>query len=85
VSGLIRKSVQLAFQDPSATMAYVSKHAQAMEVEVMKQHIALYVNEYSVSLGNKGRNAVREMFRIASENKLTSSVEEPLFIDSDLL
>jgi len=85
VSGLIRKSVELAFQNPEATMPYVSAHAQAMEVEVMKQHIALYVNEYSVSLGNKGRNAVREMFRIASENKLTSSVVEPLFIDSDLL
>jgi 1,4-dihydroxy-6-naphthoate synthase len=85
VSGLIRKSVELAFQDPIATMAYVSAHAQAMEVEVMKQHIALYVNEFSVSLGNKGRNAVMEMFRIASENKLTSSVVEPLFIDSDLL
>lgn len=85
VSGLIRKSVELAFQDPTSTMAYVSAHAQAMEVEVMKQHIALYVNEFSVSLGNKGRNAVMEMFRIASENKLTSSVAEPLFIDSDLL
>jgi 1,4-dihydroxy-6-naphthoate synthase len=85
VSGLIRKSVELAFQNPEATMPYVSAHAQAMEVEVMKQHIALYVNEYSVSLGNKGRTAVREMFKIAAQNKLTSSVEEPLFIDSDLL
>lgn len=85
VSGLIRKSVELAFQHPEATMPYVSEHAQAMEVEVMKQHIALYVNEYSVSLGNKGRNAVMEMFRIAAQNKLASSVEEPLFIDSDLL
>lgn len=85
VSGLIRKSVELAFQDPETTMPYVSEHAQAMEIEVMKQHIALYVNDFSVSLGNKGRNAVREMFRIAAENKLASSVQEPIFVDSDLL
>ncbi len=85
VSGLIRKSVQMAFSEPEKTMPYVSQHAQAMDVEVMKQHIALYVNEFSVSLGEKGRNAVNEMFKIAAEAQLVSEIVEPLFIDSDLL
>jgi 1,4-dihydroxy-6-naphthoate synthase len=56
-----------------------------MDVEVMKQHIALYVNEFSLSLGDKGRNAVNEMFKIAAEAQLVSEIVEPLFIDSDLL
>jgi 1,4-dihydroxy-6-naphthoate synthase len=85
VSNMIKKSVELAFSEPEKTMPYVSEHAQAMDVEVMKQHIALYVNEFSVSLGEKGRNAVIEMFKIASRSGLTKEVVQPLFINSDLL
>jgi 1,4-dihydroxy-6-naphthoate synthase len=85
VSNLIRKSVEMAFLEPEKTMPYVSEHAQAMDVEVMKQHIALYVNEFSVSLGEKGRNAVNEMFNISSKSGLTKEVVQPLFIDSNLL
>lgn len=85
VSSLIKRSVEMAFLEPEKTMPYVSEHAQAMDVEVMKQHIALYVNEFSVSLGEKGRSAVIEMFNIASKSGLNKEVVQPLFIDSDLL
>ena len=37
-------------------------HAQEMEKEVLDAHIALYVNNYSISLGKKGRKAVELLF-----------------------
>jgi 1,4-dihydroxy-6-naphthoate synthase len=70
VNRLIRKSVEFAFADPESSMPYVKAHAQEMSEEVMKKHIALYVNEFSIDLGEKGANAVKLMFEKAREQKL---------------
>ena len=37
-----------------------------MDEHVMRNHIDLYVNEYSVELGKKGRAAVWKLMEIAS-------------------
>jgi 1,4-dihydroxy-6-naphthoate synthase len=67
VSDLVRKSVEFAFEFPESSMPYVRAHAQAMDEEVMKKHIALYVNEFSRDLGKVGTEAVRLMFARAGE------------------
>jgi 1,4-dihydroxy-6-naphthoate synthase len=41
-------------------MDFVRSHAQEMDDDVMRSHIALFVNDYSVSLGAEGRKAVSE-------------------------
>jgi 1,4-dihydroxy-6-naphthoate synthase len=62
VGRVVRRSVEEAMNHPAFAMPYVKEHAQEMDDEVCKQHIALYVNEYSVSMGEKGRNAIRAFF-----------------------
>ena len=57
----MRESVQYAFDYPDASREYVRMHAQEMDEAVMKAHIDLYVNEYSLSLGEKGREAVQKI------------------------
>ena len=42
-------------------MNFVSEHAQEMDTQVMRSHIELYVNKYSISLGEKGREAVHQL------------------------
>ena len=44
--------------DPAASEAYVLAHAQEMEPDVVAQHIALYVNEFTEDLGDEGYAAV---------------------------
>ncbi len=56
---VLRRSVQYAFDHPQDSAAYVRQHAQAMDEEVMRQHIDLYVNDYTLDLGVEGRKAVR--------------------------
>lgn len=51
-------SVRYAWDHPDASRSYVEAHAQEMERSVCDQHIALYVNEYSASLGDEGRAAL---------------------------
>lgn len=54
----IRRSIAAAWADPRASAAYVRAHAQEMDPEVCRQHIALYVNEFSQDLGAAGRAAI---------------------------
>lgn len=58
VDCIVRKSVQYAFDHPQASEGYVAAHAQAMDPAVRRQHIDLYVNDYSLNLGKEGRDAV---------------------------
>ncbi len=58
INRLIRKSLEYAFARYPELPAYVRAHAQEMEEQVMRQHIDLYVNDYSLSLGEDGRKAV---------------------------
>ena len=67
IDNMIRTSIRTAFADPAGAMPFVRKHAAEMEEEVMKQHIALYVNDYSIDLGHEGRKAVQLLFQKAKE------------------
>lgn len=66
VDALIRKSVEYAFANYPLVTEYVKQHSQEMSEEVMRQHIDLYVNNYSVDLGTDGLNAVEQFIHIAS-------------------
>jgi 1,4-dihydroxy-6-naphthoate synthase len=65
VDQLIRKSVEYAFEKYPLISDYVQLHAQEMEKEVMKQHIDLYVNNFSINLGTEGRAAIAKLLEIA--------------------
>lgn len=81
VDDLIRKSVEYAFRHPSASEEYVRAHAQEMDPGVVKQHIELYVNQYSVQLGVEGRKAVQVMLDRAAAIGLVPKVGLPAILD----
>ena len=58
---IMRRSVEHAMDHPEEAMDFVREHAQAMEDEVMKKHIELYVNDYTLDPGPKGREAIRKL------------------------
>ena len=62
ISDLIRKSVQYAFDQYPDITEYTRSHAQAMDEQVMRNHIELYVNNYTMDLGEDGKKAI-ESFR----------------------
>ena len=62
IERVLRKSVEFAFENPNSSADYVKYHAQEMEKEVVDAHIALYVDNYSISLGEQGRRAVELLF-----------------------
>lgn len=81
VNRLIKRSVEFAFANPESSMPYVREHAQAMSEEVMKKHINLYVNSFSIDLGQAGTQAVELMFNKAKQSGLFDFKHEALVID----
>lgn len=74
----IADSVRHAFAQPSASRDYVRAHAQEMAEDVCARHIALYVNEFSVGLGDEGRRALRELVARARERGFAPLGPDPL-------
>lgn len=64
IDRLIRKSLEYAFAQYPEITSYVKQHSQEMEESVMRQHIDLYVNNYSLELGDEGRKAVRKLMSV---------------------
>jgi 1,4-dihydroxy-6-naphthoate synthase len=67
LSGLIRKSVEYAFANYPDLPDYVRNNSQEMQETVMRQHIDLYVNDYSRSLGTAGRQAVNTFLEVYAD------------------
>jgi 1,4-dihydroxy-6-naphthoate synthase len=81
VDALIKDSMEYAFENYPLITDYVKQHSQEMEPEVMKKHIDLYVNQFSINLGKDGRNAIKRFMQIYHE---TTGKGDALLSDSDL-
>ena len=80
VSEAIRESVEFALEAPESSYEYVKSHAQEMDEQVRNQHIGLYVNNFSVDFGKKGRKAIEQMYSIATEHKIIPKPLKDIFI-----
>jgi 1,4-dihydroxy-6-naphthoate synthase len=81
VNRLIRKSIEFANQYPDSSLPFTTIHAQEMEQKVMQQHIDLYVNDYSIDLGETGKRAIEEMYQTTKQLAITPPVIHPLFVE----
>ena len=81
VNRVLRRSVEYAFAHREASLPFVREHAQEMSEEVMYKHIDLYVNQFSVDLGEEGRRAVEILFEKAAAAKTIPLIDQPLFLD----
>jgi len=69
VDALVRASLERARARPGHLSAYVRRHAQEMDESVMRRHVDLYVNEFSLGLGAGGRRAVEALLRVAARDE----------------
>lgn len=82
VNALIRKSLEYAFSNYPLITDYVKQHSQEMNEEVMRQHIDLYVNNYSLDLGIDGKEAITTLFTVFKKINSLADDENtaPLFL-----
>jgi 1,4-dihydroxy-6-naphthoate synthase len=80
INRVLRRSIEFAFQYPRESMSFVREHAQEMSDAVMQQHIQLYVNKFSIDLGEEGKKAVQVLFENAHKQQLIPTSAKPVFI-----
>lgn len=80
VNRIIRRSVEYAFANPHSCYDFIKSHAQELDDDVIYKHINLYVNNFSVNLGVKGKNAVNIMFEKGIEKGIIKNVCEDIFV-----
>jgi 1,4-dihydroxy-6-naphthoate synthase len=82
---LIRKSLTHAFGQYPALSPYVRRHAQEMDEAVMRQHIELYVNNYTMDLGPQGKAAIEKLFAVyRQQNNLSVNSTPDLFLQNTM-
>lgn len=84
IDRVLRRSIEHAFAHPESAMPYIRQHAQAMEDHVMQQHVDLYVNHFSVDLGERGRAAVKHLLDRATQLELIQPVDLPIFVPKEV-
>ena len=80
INTLIRESIVFASNNYPALAPYVIQHAQEMEEDVMRQHIELYVNSYSLDLGADGKMAIKRFIEISGKGNKTDAITEDIFV-----
>lgn len=73
LSNLIRKSVEYGFSNYPLLSSFTIENAQAMEEDVMRKHIELYVNNYSIQLGEEGRMAINQLKKVYDQQMIEHS------------
>lgn len=79
IENTISQSVRYGFQNPEDSKTYIKHHAQELEDDVIRQHISLYVNDFTINLGDKGEKAIDHFFELARQKGLMKPSVHPLF------
>ncbi len=80
VNRILKRSVEFALNNPNSSYNFVKTYAQELDDEVIKKHIGLYVNNFTVNLGETGKNAVKILFERAKEKEIITTVPEDIFV-----
>ena len=58
---MLAESVRFAFENPTLSREFIKQHAQELEYDIIERHISLFVNDFTISLGEEGRRAVERL------------------------
>lgn len=75
----IKESVEYAFKNRAETRDYIKSNAQELDDDVIDQHIRLYVNDYTLDIGD-GIAAIEKLMKTAEELNLIPHSDKLLFI-----
>lgn len=77
IDSVIKESVLYSWEHYPELSSFITENAQEMEEAVMRQHINLYVNEYTTDLGEVGRTAIQTLFDKAKKGGLLNANHLP--------
>ncbi|HMT67277.1 MAG TPA: hypothetical protein PKE28_06720, partial [Bacteroidales bacterium] len=76
----IRRSIEYARTSPRESVDFIRQYASETDAEVTREHIKLYVNDFSLSLGEEGRRAIEKLFAMAVEKGVANPLPASIFL-----
>lgn len=70
---IIRASIRFSYECPDKAMEYILKHSQEKDLDVVYDHIQLYVNEESMSLSDAGQKALETLQQLSRQRETAHS------------
>lgn len=80
IGAAIGRSLAFARSNEATIMPYVREHSVERSEEIARQHIALYVNEFTDDLGEAGVEAVHALFARAHDAGILNRAANPRFV-----
>ena len=81
VSRIIRRSIEYAYAHTEEAMPYIRSYARELSDDVIKSHIGLYVNEFSIDLGAEGKEAITFLYQKAKEVGMIDEMPREMFLE----
>jgi len=79
INRVMRRSVEFALANPDSGKEFVKSNSQELDDEVIKMHIGLYVNQFTVDLGETGKNAITALFEKAIKSGVAVGMPTDIF------
>lgn len=80
IDKLVRKSLEYAYENPASSLDFMKQYAQEMNEDIMKKHVDLYVNNFSIDLGEKGKAAIETLYKEAEIIEGFPAIRKDLFV-----
>lgn len=80
VNRAVRRSIEYAMDSPAESADFISEHARETATEVTREHIKLFVNNFSLSLGHEGRAAIERLYSVALGKGVIEPLPERIFL-----
>ena len=80
LGNIVHHSLVFARDNPGIALPYMKKYAQDMRDDIMMKHVELFVNDYSLSLGEEGRKAINKLLDLGSSNGLFDAPDNNIYI-----
>ncbi len=80
INKILRSSVEYAIANPFSAMNFMKTHAVELQEEIIMKHVGLYVNDYSVDLGDDGKKAIKKLRVEYSKLNNIDTIKNDLFV-----
>jgi len=76
---LLTESIRFAMEKPLISLPFIKNYAQNLEESIIFQHIHLFVNDYSVQMGEEGKEAINKLFKKGFDAAALPEINESIF------
>ncbi len=83
IQRVISDSIQYAMSDPAAALPTMRKFAQEFSDDVLMQHVQLYVNQWTIDLGQTGKHSLAVLSDRATQAGLVAHARPLEILDAN--